>query len=236
MIVLVAVVLGSVLTVAYGAAAAGGGRSRPSPPWCRKRSASPRAGHLDPRGRPRQADPPPSRTRRCCSCWPAMILAVLGLAVALLPQLGETCWRRTRTPTPRASPGTWRCGPASRPPLYLTLAILRPARCCSSIRDRVERWQSGRVPRARGGPGLPAVHAAARRRRGRRDRGHPARFAAPVPRPDPAGVRRGGRRHGAGGGGVADRRWRWWDSPAQAVFAAGVIASALLVTAGPVVG
>ena len=151
-----------------------------------RRSRAPRST----RPRTTRREPAPITHPSLLLVWPAMILAVLGLAVALLPQLGEHLLAPYADTYPEGEPGHLVLWAGFTPTFVLTLAILLSGALLFVVRDRVERWQSRRLPRARGGPRVPAVHAAARRRGGRRHRGHPARFAAAVPRPDPRGVRR----------------------------------------------
>ena len=128
--------MGSVLTVAYGLRLWWGAfATKQALVACRGHGERPGAS-LGTAGREDAAPAPISRPSLLL-VWPAMVLGVLGLAVALLPQLGEHLLAaRTRTPTPRARRGTSSCGAGSRPRSCLTLAILLSGALLFVVRDR----------------------------------------------------------------------------------------------------
>ncbi|GIG23457.1 monovalent cation/H+ antiporter subunit A [Cellulomonas chitinilytica] len=75
--------------------------------------------------------------------WPALILAVLGLAVALLPQLGEHLLDPYADTYPEGAPGHLTLWAGFTPTFVLTLGILAAGALLFAVRDRVERWQAG---------------------------------------------------------------------------------------------
>ena len=159
--------------------------------------------------------------------WPAMILGVLGLAVALLPQLGEHLLLPYADTYPEGEPGHLTLWAGFTPTFALTLGILAAGVVLWLNRERVERWQSG----AHRGPDADQLY---RRFMRRLDD-----VAADVT----AVTQRGSLPLYLGiilvvfvlsVGTVALARTTWpsqvkaFDSPAQIVFAAATIASAVL--------
>ncbi|HWJ84192.1 MAG TPA: Na+/H+ antiporter subunit A, partial [Cellulomonas sp.] len=152
-VVLVAVAVGSVLTVAYGLRLWWGA-------FATKRAVVP-ASALVPDAVATQVDgaSSPGTTTRVepvegaepaaithpslMLVWPAMILAVLGLAVALLPQLGEHLLLPYADTYPEGESGHLTLWAGFTPTFVLTLGILAAGVALWLIRDRVERWQSG---------------------------------------------------------------------------------------------
>ncbi|ROS23808.1 Na+/H+ antiporter subunit A [Cellulomonas sp. PhB150] len=152
-VVLVAVALGSVLTVAYGLRLWWGA-------FATKRAVVPAsalvpdavATQVDGASSPGTttrlepvigAEPAPITKPSLMLVWPAMILAVLGLAVALLPQLGEHLLQPYAETYPEGEAGHLALWAGFTPTFVLTLGILAAGVALWLVRDRVERWQSG---------------------------------------------------------------------------------------------
>ncbi|WP_426593560.1 Na+/H+ antiporter subunit A [Cellulomonas sp. McL0617] len=225
-VILAAVAVGSVLTVAYGLRLWWGA-------FATKRAVAPAnvtdsdtslgdAAHAD-------ATPAPISHPSLLLVWPAMILGALGLAVALLPQLGEHLLLPYANTYPEGEPGHLVLWAGITPTFVLTLAILLSGALLFVVRDRVERLQSGLYR----GPEADHLY---RRFMRRLDDG-----AADVT----AVTQRGSLPIYLGlilvvfvlavgvpllAGTALPSHYTVWDDPAQAVFAAAVIASALLVT------
>ncbi|MFC8190498.1 Na+/H+ antiporter subunit A [Cellulomonas sp. NPDC057328] len=77
--------------------------------------------------------------------WPALVLAVLGVLVALLPGLGEELLLPHASTYPHGEPGHLVLWAGITPAFWLTVAILGTGALLFVARDRVERWQA-RVP------------------------------------------------------------------------------------------
>lgn len=228
MAVLVAVSVGSVLTVAYGLRLWWGAfATKPAVvPESLEESTAPgtslgEAAHDD--ARPAAITHP-----SLLLVWPAMILAVLGLAVALLPQLGEHLLRPYADTYPEGLPGHLVLWAGFTPTFVLTLAILLAGALLFVVRDRVERLQTA----AYHGPEADKVY---RRFMRRLDD-----VAADVT----AVTQRGSLPLYLGlilvvfvlavgtttlVSTTVPSSFTVWDNPAQLVFAAGTIVSALLV-------
>ncbi|WP_309133368.1 Na+/H+ antiporter subunit A [Cellulomonas sp.] len=78
--------------------------------------------------------------------WPALVLALLGVAVALLPGLGEDLLLPHASTYPHGEPGHLVLWAGVTPAFWLTLGILGVGGLLFVARDRVERWQA-RAPR-----------------------------------------------------------------------------------------
>ncbi|MEZ0447671.1 Na+/H+ antiporter subunit A [Cellulomonas sp. ICMP 17802] len=228
-VILTAVAVGSVLTVAYGLRLWWGAfATKPAVvPEALEESTGPgtslgEAAHDD-------AHPAAITHPSLLLVWPAMILAVLGLAVALLPQLGEHLLRPYADTYPEGPPGHLVLWAGVTPTFVLTLGILLAGALLFVVRDRVERLQTA----AYRGPEADKVY---RRFMRRLDD-----VAADVT----AVTQRGSLPLYLGlilvvfvlaVGTTAllsttfPRSFTVWDNPAQLVFAGGTIASALLVT------
>ncbi|MFS0703936.1 Na+/H+ antiporter subunit A [Cellulomonas sp. 179-A 9B4 NHS] len=77
--------------------------------------------------------------------WPALVLAVLGVLVALLPGLGEELLLPHASTYPHGEPGHLVLWAGITPAFWLTVGILGVGALLFVARDRVERWQQ-RVP------------------------------------------------------------------------------------------
>ncbi|WP_421735366.1 Na+/H+ antiporter subunit A [Cellulomonas sp.] len=231
-IVLVAVAVGSVLTVAYGLRLWWGAFStKPAvvPEAVVESAESTAPGTSIHEAAHDDAEPARITHPSLLLVWPAMILAVLGLAVALLPQLGEHLLEPYAATYPEGEPGHLALWAGFTPTFVLTLAILLAGALLFLVRDRVERWQTA----AYRGPEADRVY----RRFMRRLDDVAADVTAVTQRgslPLYLGlilvvfvVAVGGT---ALGSTVFPMQFTFWDNPAQLVFAAGTIASALLVT------
>ncbi|MDM7854865.1 Na+/H+ antiporter subunit A [Cellulomonas alba] len=224
-VVLVAVAVGSVLTVGYGLRLWWGA-------FATKRALVTEAASQDvgltiaEAGTP-DARPAPISHPSLVLVWPALILAVLGLAVALLPHLGEHLLAPYAETYPEGEPGHLALWAGWTPTLALTIGILGVGALLFAIRDRVEAWQSG----AYRGPEADRVYRRAMRRLDD--------LAADVT----ALTQRGSLPFylglilvvfalAVGGVTIAAAAWpqsvRAWDTPGQLVFAAFVVASAVL--------
>ncbi|MDM7829959.1 Na+/H+ antiporter subunit A [Cellulomonas edaphi] len=152
-VVLVAVALGSVLTVAYGLRLWWGA-------FATKRALVPAsavvpdavATQMDGASSPgtttrlelvEGAEPAPITRPSLMLVWPAMVLALLGLAVALLPGLGEELLAPYADTYPEGEPGHLTLWAGVTPTLVLTLGILGAGLALWLLRDRVERLQAG---------------------------------------------------------------------------------------------
>ncbi|WP_034620658.1 Na+/H+ antiporter subunit A [Cellulomonas sp. URHE0023] len=223
--ILAAVAVGSVLTVAYGLRLWWGA-------FATKRAVAPAAvtesdvslgdaAHED-------AAPAPISHPSLLLVWPAMILGALGLAVALLPQLGEHLLAPYANTYPSGEPGHLLLWAGVTPTFVLTLAILLSGAVLFAVRDRVERWQSDLYR----GPEADLIYRRFMRRlddlaadvTGLTQRGSLPVYLGLILVVFVLAV-----------GGPLLRttlpgHYIPWDDPAQAVFAAAAIASALLVT------
>lgn len=229
MIVLVAVSIGSALTVAYGLRLWWGAFSTKPAVVPEEVSESTEPGTSIHEASHDQAEPASITHPSLLLVWPAMILAVLGLAVALLPQLGEHLLAPYADTYPEGEPGHLVLWAGFTPTFVLTLAILLAGALLFVIRDRVERWQTA----AYHGPEADRVY----RRFMRRLDDVAADVTAVTQRgslPLYLGLILVVFVVSVGGTALASTVFpsevRWWDTPAQLVFAAGTIASALLVT------
>ncbi|WP_028049257.1 Na+/H+ antiporter subunit A [Cellulomonas sp. URHD0024] len=224
-VTLTAVAVGSVLTVAYGLRLWWGA-------FATKRAVAPAgvdtdtslgdAAHAD-------ADPAPITHPSLLLVWPAMILGVLGLAVALLPQLGEHLLLPYADTYPSGEAGHLVLWAGITPTFLLTLAILFSGALLFVVRDRVERWQSDLYH----GPDADRLY----RRFMRRLDDVAADVTAVTQRgslPIYLGLILVVFVLAVGGPLLTQttlaRHYIPWDDPAQVVFAAAAIASALLVT------
>jgi multicomponent Na+:H+ antiporter subunit A len=224
-VVLVAVAVGSVFTVGYGLRLWWGA-------FATKRAIVPEAATQDAdvtiaeAGTP-DAPPAPISHPSLMLVWPALVLALLSLAVALLPHLGENLLAPYADTYPEGEPGHLTLWAGWTPTLALTVAILAAGALLFAVRDRVEAWQSG----AYRGPEADRVYRRAMRRLDD--------VAADVT----ALTQRGSLPFYLGlilvvfvlaVGGVTLAAAAWphsvtaWDTPAQLVFAGFVVASAVL--------
>ncbi|QCB94844.1 Na+/H+ antiporter subunit A [Cellulomonas shaoxiangyii] len=73
--------------------------------------------------------------------WPALVLAVLGVLVALLPGLGEDLLLPYASTYPHGEPGHLVLWAGLTPALWLTVGVLTVGTLLFLARDRVERWQ-----------------------------------------------------------------------------------------------
>ena len=162
-VVLVAVAVGSALTVAYGLRLWWGAfATKPvlSPAAVRALAAArdARDGTKDARepadqsGHPddERAVPAPVGRPSLLLVWPAMLLAVLGLAVALLPGLGEDLLERQADAYPAGEPGHLLLWGGFTPTLAITAAVLLAGVLLFVARGPVEAAQAAmpRVPEA----------------------------------------------------------------------------------------
>lgn len=158
--------------------------------------------------------------------WPAMILAVLGLATALLPGLGENLLQPYAHQAP-GEPGHLTLWAGLTPTLALTAVILVGGSLLFRARDRVERLQAGLYR----GPEADRVY-----RRFMRRLDDVAADVTAVTQRGSLPLYLGGILVvfvvGVGGallaGGDGPGATRWWDQPAQVVFGAVAIVSAVL--------
>lgn len=226
-IVLVTVAVGSALTVAYGLRLWWGAFA--TKPAVIPEAVAPDPGDGPPlhEGAEPDATPAPITHPTLLLVWPAMILAVLGLAVALLPQLGEHLLAPYADTYPLGEPGHLTLWAGVGPVFWLTLGILGAGALLFVARARVERWQSGLYR----GPEADSVYRKFMRRLDD--------FAADVT----AVTQRGSLPLYLGiilvvfVGSVATvlitqttlpEAMRRWDNPAQIVFAAVAVTSAIL--------
>jgi multicomponent Na+:H+ antiporter subunit A len=159
--------------------------------------------------------------------WPAMVLGVLGLAVALLPQLGEHLLQPYADTYPEGEAGHLTLWAGLTPTLVLTLVILGSGAALFLARERIEHWQQGLYR----GPDADRVYRRFMRRlddaaadvTGATQRGSLPLYLGIVLVVFVVGV---------GWAVVHDETWPQqvvaWDKPAQVVFAAAAIASAIL--------
>lgn len=142
-IVLAVVAVGSALTVAYGLRLWWGAFA--TKPAVIPEGAAPdaSAGPALHEGAEPEATPAPITHPTLLLVWPAMILAVLGIAVALLPQLGEHLLAPYADTYPLGEPGHLVLWAGVGPVLWLTVAILGVGALMFVARARVEQWQSG---------------------------------------------------------------------------------------------
>ncbi|QTE29340.1 Na+/H+ antiporter subunit A [Pengzhenrongella sicca] len=152
-VVLVSVVVGSALTVAYGlrllwgAFATKGSVTHPAPA-----PGTPAATGA--------AEPPAITRPPALLVGPALLLAVLGLAVALLPQLGESLLAPYADTYPRGEPSHLVLWAGLTPTLALTLLILATGAGAFALRRPIERFQAA----AQRAPEADAVYRRAMRR------------------------------------------------------------------------
>ena len=134
-----------------------GARSRRSPPWSRRpvEPESTAPGTSIHEAAHDEAEPARITHPSLLLVWPAMILAVLGLAVALLPQLGEHLLAPYADTYPEGEPGHLVLWAGLTPTFVLTLGDPAGRRAAVLVRDRVERWQRRRTtdPRRTGSTG-----------------------------------------------------------------------------------
>ena len=228
MVLLVAVAVGSVLTVAYGLRLWWGAFATKPAVVPEEVSDSTEPGTSIHEAAHEEAAPAPITHPSLLLVWPAMILAVLGLAVALLPTMGEHLLLPYADTYPEGEPGHLVIWAGLTPTFVLTLAILLSGALLFVVRERVERWQTA----ASRGPEADRVY---RRFMRRLDD-----VAADVT----AVTQRGSLPLYLGlilvvfivavgatllGSTAMPTQVRAWDNPAQVVFAAGAVISALLV-------
>ncbi|WP_291813874.1 Na+/H+ antiporter subunit A [Cellulomonas sp.] len=147
-IVLAAVVVGSALTVAYGLRFWWGA-------FATKAALVPQSKTQDSEGvatttslaagGDESVEPAPVTHPSFVLTWPALILSFLGLAVALLPQLGEHLLAPYAATYPVGEPGHLLLWGGFGLVLWLTVGILAAGGLLFLVRDKVERWQA-RVP------------------------------------------------------------------------------------------
>ena len=152
-VVLASVVVGSALTVAYGLRLFWGA-------FATKRSV---IHAVAPDGNPVLAGParPPAITRASpMLVGPALLLAVLGLAAALLPHLGDRFLAPYAATYPRGEPGHLTLWAGLTPTLALTVAILGVGALAFTLRRPIERFQAA----LRTGPEADRVYRRTMRR------------------------------------------------------------------------
>jgi multicomponent Na+:H+ antiporter subunit A len=223
-VVLAAVAVGSVLTVAYGLRLWWGAfATKPVVP----ESLADDVGLTVAEGGTPFAKPAAVRRPSQLLVWPALLLGVLGLVAALLPHLGETLLAPYANTYPQGAPGHLTLWAGWTPTLALTAAILAVGVAAFAVRDRVEQWQSG----AYRGPEADRVY----RRFMRRLDDLAADVTAVTQRgslPFYLGLILVVFALAVGVVTVAATAWpahvRRWDSPGQLVFAGFVVASAVL--------
>ena len=226
---LVAVAVGSVLTVAYGLRLWWGA-------FATKRVVShesvqpmadgtvPSASAPLPDG---TAEPAPITHPSMLLVWPAMVLALLGLAVALLPGLGENLLQPYADQSPTGEPGHLALWAGLTPTLGLTVLILAAGLLLFLVRDRVERLQAGLYR----GPEADRVYRRFMRRlddvaadvTAVTQRGSLPLYLGGILVVFVVGV---GTALIVGGDGIGTTRW--WDQPAQVVVGGVAIVSAVL--------
>ncbi|GEL94122.1 Na+/H+ antiporter subunit A [Cellulomonas composti] len=237
-LVLVCVAIGSVLTVAYGLRlwwGAFGTKSAvvPESALVPESVATQEDGAVSP-GTVRQAvplvgaEPAPISHPSLLLVWPALVLGLLGLGVALLPGLGEHLLAPYADTYPVGEPGHLALWAGFTPTFVLTLVILAAGAALFVVRDAVERWQS----RAYRGPEADRVY----RRSMRRLDDVAADVTAATQRgslPLYLGIVLAVFVAGVGVTTVLGTSWpdevRVWEQPGQAAFAAAAIVSAVLV-------
>lgn len=148
-VVLVAVVAGSALTVAYGLRWWWGA-------FATKPALVPQSRTQDPdgvatstslaAGGDTSVDPASVTRPSFLLTAPALVLAVLGLAVAVVPRVGEDLLAPYAATYPTGEPGHLVLWGGFGPVLWLTVGVLTAGALLFLARDRVERWQ-GRAPR-----------------------------------------------------------------------------------------
>ncbi|GAA4622083.1 Na+/H+ antiporter subunit A [Cellulomonas oligotrophica] len=147
-VVLVAFVLGSALTVAYGLRFWWGAFATKPALLTQQATEDGDGGATSTslaEGGERSAAPASVSRPSLLLMWPALVLAVLGVAVALLPQLGEDVLAPYAATVPAGEPGHLVLWAGLTPALGLTVLILAGGAALFLARDRVERWQA-RVP------------------------------------------------------------------------------------------
>jgi len=231
-VVLVAVAVGSVLTVAYGLRLWWGafGTKRavmPDVPVVLGEDDSP--GTTVSRATTTDAVPAAITHPSLLLVWPALVLALLGIAVASLPGLGESLLQPHAETYPSGEPGHLVLWAGLTPTLGLTAAILLAGALLFVARERVERVQAR----------LPAVPDADRvyRRFMRRLDDVAADVTALTQRgslPLYLGLILVVFVVAVGGTALTQTTWperlRGWDHVAQLVFGAAAVVSAVLVT------
>ncbi len=229
LVVLVVVAVGSVLTVAYSLRLWWGAFSTKPAVVPESTSESTAPGTSIGEAADDDAEPAPITRPSLVLVWPAMILAVLGLVLALVPQVGERLLQPYALTYPEGKPGHLTLWGGFTPTFVLTLAILLAGALLFLVRDRVERLQAG-VYR---GPEADVLYRRLMRRlddvaadvTGLTQRGSLPLYLALI-----LLVFVGAVGSTAIASTVLPSGVRAWDNPAQLVFAAGTIASALLVT------
>ena len=239
LIVLVSVAIGSVLTVAYGLRLWWGAFATkraviPESAVAHEAVATQADGARSPGSTSRVATQPDAEPAAISHpslllVWPAMILGVLGLAVALLPQLGEHLLSPYASTLPVGEPGHLALWVGFTPTLVLTLGILLVGAVLFAVRERVEAVQ-GRLSYR--GPDADRIY----RRSMRRLDDVAADVTAATQRgslPLYVGVVLVVFTFGVSTSLIAGTRMpqsvTGWDHPAQVLFAAAVIVSAILV-------
>jgi len=154
-VVLIAVVVGSALTVAYGLRLFWGA-------FATKRSVThPPTPPGEPDPAPHDLAEPPAITRPSrMLVWPPLLLAVLGLAAALLPDLGEDLLAPYADTYPRGAPAHLARWAGITATLALTAVILGAGALLFVARGPVERFQAA----LRTGPEADRVYRRTMRR------------------------------------------------------------------------
>ncbi len=147
-VVLGAVVVGSALTVAYGLRLWWGAFATKSAVLTKAQTDDGEGGTTTTSladGGQESAAPATITHPSMLLVWPALVLAVLGVAVALLPGLGEELLLPHASTYPSGDPGHLVLWAGITPAFWLTVAILGTGALLFVARDRVERWQA-RLP------------------------------------------------------------------------------------------
>ncbi|GEA84646.1 MULTISPECIES: Na+/H+ antiporter subunit A [Cellulomonas] len=239
LIVLVSVAIGSVLTVAYGLRLWWGAFATkkavvPESAIAHEAVATQADGARSPGSTSRVATQPDAEPAAISHpslllVWPAMILGVLGLAVALLPQLGEHLLDPYADTLGLGEPGHLALWAGFTPTFALTLVILGAGAALFAVRERIETLQARLTYR---GPDADRIY----RRFMRRLDDVAADVTAATQRgslPLYVGLVLVVFVVGVGASLLVGGAWpddvRVFDHPAQLVFAGATIASAVLV-------
>ncbi len=239
LIVLVSVAIGSVLTVAYGLRLWWGAFATkkavvPESAIAHEAVATQADGARSPGSTSRVATQPDAEPAAISHpslllVWPAMILGVLGLAVALLPQLGEHLLDPYADTLGLGEPGHLALWAGFTPTFALTLVILGAGAALFAVRERIETLQARLTYR---GPDADRIY----RRFMRRLDDVAADVTAATQRgslPLYVGLVLVVFVVGVGASLLVGGAWpddvRAFDHPAQLVFAGATIASAVLV-------
>ena len=239
LVVLVSVAVGSALTVAYGLRLWWGAFATkkaviPESALAAAAAAKDADGARGPGATSRVATQPDAEPAAISHpslllVWPAMVLALLGLVVALLPHLGEHLLQPYAATLPAGEPGHLALWAGFTPTFVLTLVILGSGAALFAVRERVEVLQSRLTYR---GPDADHLY----RRSMRRLDDVAADVTATTQRgslPLYLGIVLVVFVVGVGASLLAGGRWpqavRAWDHPGQVLFAAAAVVSAVLV-------